>query len=137
MSATVSDFASGRAQSVVTTHWSVVLAGMTYHYPLVATNHGGISLGTNQMFTTVAVALHIDRFEVLSNGRFRLAFTGTNGTACTVLASTNLATWSALGAAWKPHRPALNSSTPKRPVIPRVSINSCRRDAAKENGVRQ
>jgi hypothetical protein len=76
-----------------------LLAGTTYHYRLVATNHGGISLGVDQTFTTAAAALRISDIEPMGNGQIRLTFPGETSVVYTVLVSTNLATWSALGAA--------------------------------------
>jgi len=79
------------------------LAGLspntTYHYRVVATNHGGIVLGQDVTFTTAASGATIRDFTLLENGQFRLRFTAASGTSNTVLGSTNLNYWIALGAA--------------------------------------
>jgi uncharacterized repeat protein (TIGR01451 family) len=76
-----------------------LLAETIYHYRVVATNYGGIAFGADQAFTTAAPTLRITGFEPLGDGRFRLKFTGINGTVYTVQASDNLARWNNTGTA--------------------------------------
>ena len=68
---------------------SGLMAAEPYHYRIVATNHGGIALGTDMIFETAAAVPPpiINAFGFQSNGPFWLQFDGTAGAGYSVLVS--------------------------------------------------
>jgi len=77
-------------------------SGTNYHYRLVATNNGGMAWGTDLVFQTIPLlppSPVIGSFAVLTNGQFRLRFTGQSNTSYSVLTSKDLVVWEVAGPA--------------------------------------
>jgi len=70
-----------------------------YHYRVVATNYGGISVGQDMSFQTAEELTPsiITGFGFLANGRFRLLFDGHVGAGYDVQISADLFNWTTLG----------------------------------------
>ena len=81
---------------------SVIVNGLspstTYHFRAVTTNEVGVVFGSDQVFTTAAPPI-LASSRILPSGAFEFQFTGFAGTVYTVLGSTNLRNWDALGSA--------------------------------------
>ena len=78
-----------------------LLVGTNYHYRVVATNYGGIALGSDFAFQTVPPSPRptISGFTRLGDGRFRILFDGVAGTPYSVLGTSDLLAWTPLGPA--------------------------------------
>jgi hypothetical protein len=70
-------------------------AGTAFYYRAVATNTLGVTRGSILRFETVAPP--VLRAGAAASGPFSFDFTGTNGLAYQVYASTNLSQWISLG----------------------------------------
>lgn len=78
-----------------------LLSDTNYHYRVVATNQGGLSLGADLVFeTSIAITSPtLSAYELLGNGQFRLRFDAAPGSGFNVLVSSNLIDWIGLGPA--------------------------------------
>jgi hypothetical protein len=85
------DFTTNRVTVALTN----LVAGTAYYFLAVATNTLGATRGSILRFDTVAPPLL--RAGVASGSPFSFDFTGTNGSAYQVYASTNLSQWISLG----------------------------------------
>jgi M6 family metalloprotease-like protein len=93
----VSPSVSGNFVNGVWQGWVTVLAGATSMF-LSANDGSGHTGSSNPFDVSAGASINITSCRFSSPGHFEINFSGPAGAACTVLVSTDLASWSSLGA---------------------------------------